>query len=104
MPVIKAGDRVRVTRTVEGVVQSVYRASAGLHTKITLTNGMTYVLGGNTQIEVLEPEYEVGNVYKDRYGNHWLRSAAGWYAFGESALRPHDAPPRPLVKLVEEGK
>ena len=103
----KAGDRVRVTQTLEGVISEVD------HNVIYLIDGkgilLGVVLGDAWAVEVLEPEYEKGAMYVDADGGfyaYWPNERGDETPWAEPGSHHHlrlGVPMRPLRKLVPEG-
>jgi hypothetical protein len=101
----KIGDRVRITRTWEGVAKEIVGGT------ILLDSGRRPLVDDdNVTVEVLEPEYENGVLYVDAVGAFYVywpgvgSLKRPWFEPGnENALRAF-VPVRPLRKLVPEGE
>jgi hypothetical protein len=111
---LKAGDRIRVTIAHEGTVKRTYDAPESI---VEFTDGrriyLDGVMGVTPTVEVIEPDYEVGQVYIDADGDVFYRFSkvgsasactGAWREMSTGLVRSEHYPERPLRKLVPEGE
>lgn len=106
----KVGDRIRITRVVEGTVKAL-ESGADHGTRALLHDcppfqGMTYGWvrygGPDETVEMLTPVWQPGDVVRDATGNVWMRDDQDeWYGVRDGGDGDRVAP---LTLLVRDGK